>query len=69
MGKLLMVFYFLVGLLCSISIVGSIIVGHVLLVSWLLLAAAVNFLLFYIVRKAERMKNEEKKKPKLVRTL
>lgn len=67
MGKLLMSFYFIVGLLSSISMIASIIMGEVLLVSWLLLAAVVNFLLFYIVSKSERVKSLKGKRPKLVR--
>ena len=68
MGKVLMGFYFIVSLLCAVCVLGSIIKGEVLLVSWLLLAGGINFFLFYIVWKDEKAKMKERRKLKLVRT-
>lgn len=68
MGKVLIGFYFIVGLLCAVCVLGSIIKGEVLLVSWLLLAGGINFFLFYIVWKDEKAKMKERRKLKLVRT-
>mgnify|MGYP001300047061 CR=1 FL=1 len=66
MGKFLMYYYLIVGLLCVGSAFGSIIAGHALLIFWLIIAATVNFIFFHFVRKAEKIKERKRWRPRLV---
>lgn len=60
MSKGMVIYYYclIAGILCAMSMIGLLIAGKVLMISYLLFASIANFISYYLVRKAEKEKKK-----------
>lgn len=59
-GKILYYYCLIAGIICAMSMIGLLIAGEVLMISYLLFASVANFISYYLVRKAEKQKESRR---------
>jgi hypothetical protein len=57
-GKVIYYYCLIAGIICAMSMVGLLMVGEVLMISYLMFASIANFISYYLVRKAEKEKKK-----------